>query len=105
MEDELTRLEELGIIRARQFADWAAPIVPVLKDDGAVRICGDYRVTINGAMKVDTYPLPRIEELFAAMSGGVLLTKLDLMHAYVPPVAARRGLERLHCHLHPQGPF
>ena len=26
-------------------AKWAAPIVPVVKDDGTVRICGDYRLT------------------------------------------------------------
>ena len=83
VEDELVRLEKEGIIQARQFADWAAPIVPVVKSDGSVRICGDYKVTANIAMKVDTHPIPRIEELFAAMSGGVSFTKLDLSHAYL----------------------
>ena len=74
------RLEE-GIIQARQFADWAAPLVPVVKIDGSARICGDYKVTANKAMKVDTHTIPRIKELFTAMSGGVLFTKLDLSHA------------------------
>ena len=29
------------------------------------------------------YPIPKIEELFTAMSGGVMLTKLDLSHSYL----------------------
>ena len=47
VEEELERLEKEGIIRKHQFAEWAAPIVPILKDDGTVRICGDYKVTAN----------------------------------------------------------
>ena len=66
-----------------QFSNWAAPIVPVEKHDGSVRICGDFSVTINQASKVDPYPLPRVEELFAALSGGKYFTKLDLAHAYL----------------------
>ena len=64
MEQELERLLSL-IIEPVQFSDWAAPIVPVLKSDGRVRICGDYKVTINRAAKLEKYPIPRIEELFA----------------------------------------
>ena len=60
VEHELERLEKEGIIRPRRFSDWAAPIVPVLKADGSVRICGDYKVTANKAVKVDAYPIPRI---------------------------------------------
>ena len=33
-------------------------------------------------MKTDTYPLPRIEDLFTSLTGRQLLTKLDLAHAY-----------------------
>ena len=42
VEAELERLEKEEIIAPVQFSDWATPIVPVLKDDGTVRICGDY---------------------------------------------------------------
>ena len=51
-----------------------------MKSDGHVRICGDYKVTVNLAAK---YPLPHIEELFAFLAGGKLFTKLDLSHAYL----------------------
>ena len=60
----------------------AGPVVPVRKSDGSVKICGDYQMTINQAAKLDAYPLPKIEELFTSLSGGMYFTKLDLSHAY-----------------------
>ena len=47
VEDELNRLQAEGIIKPVQFTDCADPIVPVLKRDGQVRICGDYKLTVN----------------------------------------------------------
>ena len=80
---ELDRLERLGIIEPVPYSDWAAPIVPVVKQDGTIRICGDYNVTVNKAAKVDSYPLPRIEDLLASIGHGKSFTKLDLAHAYL----------------------
>ena len=82
VEAELDRLERHHILERVQFSNWAAPIVPVVKQDGSVRICGDYKLTVNQAAKTDTYPLPRIEDLFASLSGGKTFSKLDLAHAY-----------------------
>ena len=82
VEKKLEQLQKVGVISPVQFSDWAAPIVPVVKSDGGIRICGDYSVTVNAVSKLDSYPLPRVEDLFTAMSGGKLFTKLDLSHAY-----------------------
>ena len=82
VEAELERLEKEEIIAPVQFADWATLIVPVLKDDGTVCICGDYRLTVNSALTTEVYPLPRIEDLFASLPGGKVFSKLDLSHAY-----------------------
>ncbi|RXN04191.1 putative protein K02A2.6-like protein [Labeo rohita] len=82
VEKELERLQQLGIIESIQFSDWAAPIVPVLKEDGTVRICGDYKLTINQAAKLETYPIPRVEDLFSMLAGGKTFTKLYMSHAY-----------------------
>ncbi len=82
VEKELERLQHAGVIKAVQFSEWAAPIVPVVKTDGSIRVCGDYSVTVNAVSKLDNYPLPRVNDLFTAMSGGVLFSKLDLTHAY-----------------------
>ena len=62
VEKELERLEEADVIRPVQFSEWAAPIVSVLKRDGSVRVCGDYKITVNQIAKPDSYPLPRIDE-------------------------------------------
>lgn len=83
VELELDRLHQQGIIEPVQFSEWAAPIVPVLKQNGGVRICGDYKLTLNGVAKLDTYPLPRIEDLFSSLSGGKYFSKLDLAQAYL----------------------
>ena len=53
-----------------------------MKKDGRVRICGDYKVTVNRAAKLDKYPIPRIE-LFASLAGGKTFSKLDLSYAYL----------------------
>ena len=78
----MERLTKAGVIEATEVSDWAAPIVPVIKRDGSVRICGDYKLTVNQAAKLDPYPLPKIEDLFAQLAGGKTFTKLDFAHAY-----------------------
>ena len=72
-----------GILEPVQFSDWASNIVAVLKEDRkSVRLCGDFKQTINPVSKLDRYPLPKIEDLFATLSGGKSFTKLDLSQAY-----------------------
>ncbi len=54
---ELDRLEKQGVIKKVNSSDWAAPIVTVPKPEGQIRLCGDYKVTMNQALTVDQYPL------------------------------------------------
>ncbi|XP_013385929.1 uncharacterized protein K02A2.6-like [Lingula anatina] len=82
VEAELERLVADGVLRPVQHSDWAAPIVPVLKPNGEIRICGDYKLTINTASRVERYPIPSIDDLYASLSGGQYYSKLDLSHAY-----------------------
>ena len=82
VEAELDRLEQEGIVERIQFSEWAAPVVPVLKQDGSTRLCGDYKLTVNRVAKLDTYPLPIVDDLLATLAGGSFFMKLDLSQVY-----------------------
>ena len=83
VEEELTRLVAEGILEPVTFTDWAAPIVAIRKSDKqSVRICGDYKMSVNPVSKLDRYPIPHVEDLFATLSGGESFSKIDLSQAY-----------------------
>ena len=100
VEVELKRLQQTGIIEPIKHSDWAAPIVPFVKKDGSVRICGDYRLTVNCAAKPDTYRLPRVDDIFTSLSGGKTFSKLDLVNAYqqVPLDSQSKQLVTINTH-------
>ena len=79
---ELDRLEAAGVLHKVRHSRWAAPIVAVPKKDGQIRLCGDFKVTINPVLQIDQYPLPKPDDLFATLAGGKTFTKLDLRQAY-----------------------
>ncbi|CAI6365252.1 unnamed protein product [Macrosiphum euphorbiae] len=60
----------------------ATPVVPVVKGDGTIRLCGDYKVTLNKFLKVDRYPIPRVSDLMATLQGASKFCILDLCQAY-----------------------
>ena len=74
-------MQSEGIKSSVEFSEWAASIVPVEKQDGSVRICGDYKCTVNQVSKLDNYPIPKTENLLATLDGGNKFTKLDMSQA------------------------
>ena len=83
VDKEFTLLQQEGTLEPDEISEWAAPIVVVLKrDKKSVRICGDFRVTVNPVSKLDQYPIPKIEDLFACLSNGKYYSKIDLSQAY-----------------------
>ncbi|KAF2903212.1 hypothetical protein ILUMI_02969 [Ignelater luminosus] len=72
----------LGIIEPIDYSEWGTPIVPVIKKDGTVRICGDFKITLNPHIEVDRHLISRIAELFVKQQGGSYFSKLDLFNAY-----------------------
>lgn len=69
-----------GIIRP-STSDYAAPVVPVKKKDGTIRVCVDYR-SINEKMVKDEYPLPLIETQIDQLSKAKVFSKLDLKNGF-----------------------
>lgn len=81
--EELKRLENQGVIRKVENSQWGTPLVPVLKSNNKdVRVCANYKITINKYLEDFNHPLPRIDEIFVALQGGQTFTKLDFLNAY-----------------------
>lgn len=71
VEKELDRLVSDGILEPVEFSEWASPIVLVLKSDKkSIRVCGDFKQTINPVSRLDQYPIPKVEDLFTSHSLG-----------------------------------
>nr|XP_037289311.1 uncharacterized protein LOC119182676 [Rhipicephalus microplus] len=79
---EIDRLVEVGVLSPVSVAEWATPVVPVVKNNGDIRLCGDFKLTVNPATRTEQYPLPKIDDIFAALSGGEVFSTLDLRNAY-----------------------
>nr|XP_037280136.1 uncharacterized protein LOC119173410 [Rhipicephalus microplus] len=78
---------------AVKTAKWAAPIVPVTKRDGRIRISGNFVVTINPVATVEQYPIPRIEDLWTVLAGdnGPAFTSAQHLE-FLTPNGIRRML-------------
>lgn len=77
IEEEIMRLLKVQFIVVSQYPNWVSNIVLVMKKDGLVRICVNYR-KLNKASPKDDFPLPHINvfmdsairiELFSFMDG------------------------------------
>jgi len=53
IEQELDRLESMRVFEKVPYLEWAAPIVPVVKPDNSIRVCGDYKIAVNSVLEVD----------------------------------------------------
>lgn len=82
VEKELAKLEAQGILVRLDYSDWATPIVPVKKSDGTIRICGDYKSTVNLKIKSHAHKVPSVNDLLSRIDGGKVFAKLDMSQAY-----------------------
>ena len=47
LKQEIDRLDREGVLEKVDYSDMASPIVMIDKPDGSIRICGDYKSTLN----------------------------------------------------------
>ena len=73
--NDMCKLPELIVITTVYYSEWAAPIIALPKTDGQMRICGDYKVTINPVLEVEHYLLPTPEDLFATVADAKCFSK------------------------------
>jgi hypothetical protein len=79
---QLHELQQRGIITPVSVSRCASPVVWVKKRDGSLRLCADFKVFLNDAIKSDAYPLPAIETIFSGMGNATHFAKVDLKDAY-----------------------
>ncbi|EER20236.1 retrovirus polyprotein, putative, partial [Perkinsus marinus ATCC 50983] len=77
---QLEELERDGLI-VRSTSPYKFPCVFVPKKNGKVRMCVDYR-SLNKVAKVDSYPLPRPDDVQEHLSGASVFSTLDLRSGY-----------------------
>jgi hypothetical protein len=82
VEQAIDLLVKQNVWEPVEHSKWASPLVVVMKKDGQVRLCGDYKSTVNQVSSVVSYPLPTVNELLSKLTGGKIFTKLDMAQAY-----------------------
>ncbi|KAL7291197.1 hypothetical protein TKK_0015038 [Trichogramma kaykai] len=80
-----SKLEELlrkGIIEeVNGPSQWVSPMVPILKENGEIRICIDMR-RANAAIKRENHPLPTMSKLLPSLRGAKYFSRLDIKDAF-----------------------
>ena len=79
LKKQLEELVAAGFIQPSK-SPFGAPILFVKKKDGTMRMCVDYRALNNITIK-NSYPLPRIDELFDRLQGAQVLQQDRPAHA------------------------
>ena len=82
---EIEKMVKQGYWTPVSQSKWATPLVPVPKKDGGVRICGDYKPTVNTQIEIAHHPLPTVELITSKLSGNTVFSKIDLKtHSHLP---------------------
>jgi hypothetical protein len=80
IEKAIKELLAMGHIKPSS-SPFASSVVLVLKKDGTMRMCIDYRALKKKTIK-NWYPIPRIDELMDELHGVVFFSKIDLHSGY-----------------------
>jgi len=83
LEKEIERLVKADVLTQVEQSEWATPVVPVVKSNGDIRFCGDFKLTVNPHLIVDSHPIPKPESIFEKVSQGKHFARLDIREAFL----------------------
>ncbi|UYV76723.1 K02A2.6-like, partial [Cordylochernes scorpioides] len=81
--EALDKMVAKGYLCEVASSKWATPVVVVPKKNKEIRICCDFKVTLNKYLDTAAYPLPTQQDLFSTLAKGKYFSKLDLRNAYL----------------------
>ena len=94
VKEELDRLTSAGIIKEiTKPTPWCAPMVPVMKKSGKVRLCVDLK-KLNVNVRRERYVLPTLDDLTSRLAGSTVYSSLDAASGFyqIPLDEASQGL-------------
>ncbi|XP_055592724.1 uncharacterized protein LOC129744294 [Uranotaenia lowii] len=78
VKEKLDELLSVGIIeRVDKPSPWVSPLVPIIKDNGDLRLCVDMRKA-NKAIQRLNHPLPVFDNILPKLNGAKFFTTLDV---------------------------
>ena len=83
VEKRLQEMEDEGIIKKVESSSNATPIVEVQKRTGGVRICGDYKVSLNKFVKQVPVKNSNVNDMFVKLGNNRVYSHIDLEHEYL----------------------
>ena len=83
MDIKLDQLVQTGVLKKVDYSHWAALIVIVHKKNGTIRICADFKVSLNESLETHRHPLLTPEEIFSHLNQGERFTQIDFTDAYL----------------------
>ena len=92
IEENCKKMEEEGIIR-RSKSPYSAPVVPIRKKDGTIRLCIDYR-ELNKITKGDSFPIPNLVDMLFSLQGMKFFTTIDLVKGYYQVEMEQNSIEK-----------
>ncbi|XP_057954124.1 uncharacterized protein LOC131148417 [Malania oleifera] len=81
IKEEVQKQFEAGFLEVAKYPKWMANVVPIMKKNGKVRVCVDYR-DLNKASPKDNFPLPHIDVLVDNTAGHALFSFMDGFSGY-----------------------
>ena len=73
-------MEKLGLCQ-KASSPWSSPLHIVVKKDGSLHPCGDYR-RLNMITEPDHYPLPNIADVTSFLHGPKVFSTIDFLNGY-----------------------
>ena len=81
IKQEVERLLKAGFIRTTEYVQWLLNIIPVIKKNGQIRICIDFR-NLNLVTLKDEYVMPIADMLVDAVANNEILSFMDGYSGY-----------------------